>query len=406
MSRFLFLFLLVFPKGGFKIADLPITWGYLFLGAWAIYTACNPLSIEKKYCQAMLCLLPFQWLSACLLLINGSTSIEYTIAFLTTFLFLPLLFFVSSPVWNLPIFIDMLKKGILFVSSYGLILFGYQAITGDFFEIPFLTTNFNDYGLLLEKCNLRTLGISKLISTYNNGNIYGLCLLMLLPLYCLNEPSKWKQTLVKLSILLTLSRTVWIGLFIHELLFTLCIQKNSKSFVLKCVLSVLTISFLILYLGLDASFIWDVTLGGRIDQLETFHQISLFSSRAFDGIAEIVYIGILSSFGAMGLLTFLGALVGPIALSASNRSPIHTAIRCGLCNYLLLCGSDGAILLIPVMAIFWLLTSLALSETLAQQISAANTDCLRREQSFFRYNKAGRKDLFHPKSPQSILQEK
>ena len=364
MLFLLFLFLIVFPKGGFKLGELPITWGYLLLGIAAIASLYKPIVLHPLRSKALCCLIPFQILSAVTLFVNGTQNPEFTIAFIITFFFLPLIFLLLLPLppAKFNCFLSYLKKGILFIAVYGLALFIYRLMTGNFFEIPFLTTNFNDFSLLDEKCNLRTAWMAKLISTYNNGNIYGLCLLMQLPLYSLMEKSLWKNSLVKFSLLLTLSRTVWIGLLVHEILFGLFVIKNIKNMFLKCFILTITIGIVLYYLEFDATFILDDTLGGRADQFAVFSDLSLFSTDSFEGLSEIVYIGILSSFGVLGLITYLLAVLGPLCLSfLAYSSPVVTAIRCGLCNYLFLSCSDGAILFIPVMAIFWFYTSLVLS---------------------------------------------
>jgi hypothetical protein len=397
MNRLLFIFLLVFPKGGFKIGDLPITWGYLLLACWTIYSLYKPLSIERNHFKSLLSLFPFQILSTAHLLINGTESIDYTIALLTNFIFIPLIMFAFLPVCDLNVFLKLIKNSVLPLSLYGIVLFVYQIFTGNFFEIPLITTNINDYGQLINKCNLRVDGISKLVSTYNNGNIYGLCLLMILPLYCFVEKNKWKQGIVKLSLLLTLSRTVWIGIFIHEILNAIFLQKNSKMLLIKLGIPASIILALLIYTGLDSNFIWDHTLGGRVEQLDVLTELPLLSTRPFEGIAEISYLGILSSFGLIGLLTYLFGLLTPLWISLSNRNQVFTAIRCGLINYLIISCSDGAVLLIPVMAVFWLLASVALSEQLGAQKWIEDTGYSSTQQTSSRYSKGDKLTLSHPK---------
>src|SRR5690606_25097688 len=68
-------------------------------------------------------------------------------------------------------------------------------------------------------------GIFKLISTYNNGNIFGICMVMLLPLYACLERRTWPQLVVKAALVLTLSRTVWAGLIAYEVLHRLYVRR-------------------------------------------------------------------------------------------------------------------------------------------------------------------------------------
>lgn len=330
--HFVFLFLLLFPKGGFKVGEIPVTWSYLLLAGATLF---RPLLISKERVQAFLCVIPFQCIVAYTLIAHGAVAQTWVVALLVNFFLLPMAFFLFLPSMDLrPV------KAVFWVALYGLLLFGYQTVTGEFFEIPFLTSNYGDLGLLSEKSNLRALGISKLISTYNNGNIYGLCILMLLPLYSRMEDSRLKKFLVKLSLFLTLSRTVWVGLLIHELF----IEKSVK----KALFCVGLVFGLLYWLGYDPSFLWDHTLGGRLEQFDLLQDLTLFPSKPFECIHEIVYVGILSSFGLVGLFAFLLAMVGPLCFAPR-------VVRCGLINYLFISCSDGAILLIPVMAIYYMM---------------------------------------------------
>jgi len=52
-------------------------------------------------------------------------------------------------------------------------------------EIPYFTINAADVGEVADKYNQRG-NIMKLISTYNNGNIFGVCTLMFFPLFYYN----------------------------------------------------------------------------------------------------------------------------------------------------------------------------------------------------------------------------
>lgn len=370
----LILFLVVFPKGGFKIGDLPITWGYLLLGITSLFLLLlRPIHIQPARLQALLFLAPFQVISACTIGVNGIEGTAPLLSFLVTFFVLPFIFFIilSSSIddLNLAVFLSFIAHSIFWIAAYGIFLFFYRVFTGDFFEIPLLTINSADFGLLDSKCNLRC-GISKLISTYNNGNIYGICLLMLLPMYCWIEKRFWKRSLVKFSLLLTLSRTIWIGLIISELFFAFFISKSITKkfmrFLIAPLLILCTVSFILTKLGLNWDFLFDRQLGGRLYQLSILFEFSLFSTTPFNGISEIAYMGILSSFGIFGLIAYLFAVLSPLFFSvgSSKSCQLSSCIRCGLCNYLILSLSDGAILLIPVMAFYWFLCSFLQSKNI------------------------------------------
>ena len=197
----LWLFLLIFPKGGFKIVGVPITWGYLILGTISIFL---PLirpthSINTSRLLSLLSLVPFQIVSLAHIMINGSGSTGMTISFLLNFFFLPSLFFLllsqNIDSMNLDRFFTLFKKGVFYITIFGVFLFIYKIATGKLIEIPFLTMNWADLGEVADKHNNRGF-VTKLISTYNNGNLYGICVLILLPLYCYLEAASWRRAIV------------------------------------------------------------------------------------------------------------------------------------------------------------------------------------------------------------------
>jgi len=126
---------------------------------------------------------------------------------------------------NFDLFLPLLRRGIFFIALYEIFLFFYKIITGTFLLIPFLTTNYHDIETLEFGKSIAPGDFFKLISTYQNGNLYGLCLLMMLPLYTLIEKNHFKQMLVTASLMLTLSRTIWIGLFLYLMIQKFYIQR-------------------------------------------------------------------------------------------------------------------------------------------------------------------------------------
>ncbi|MBI3900772.1 MAG: hypothetical protein HY324_01315, partial [Chlamydiia bacterium] len=61
MFIFFWLFLLIFPKGGVKLANIPITWGYALLGVAAFLTVCKGFFIcHAARLHSFFCTIPFQ----------------------------------------------------------------------------------------------------------------------------------------------------------------------------------------------------------------------------------------------------------------------------------------------------------------------------------------------------------
>jgi hypothetical protein len=370
----LWLFLLVFPKGGFKIAGVPLTWGYLLLGLVSLYPLFQDRFVyQAKRTAAFCCVLPLQIISALSFFTNGIDEVSFGISFILNFFFFPFFFYIilseQIDAIDLKFLCKLIKIGVFFIATYGIILFAIKMMTGKIIEIPFLTTNYHDYGKIGTKCNDRG-WIFKLISTYNNGNIYGICLLMIFPLYEFLETSKWKKLTVVLSLILSLSRTVWVGLIFSQILTTIFVQKRNifLNLIIPFVFFAIAITAIAFFLGFDFSFLFDRTLGGRIGQFEIFETMSLFPNKPFEGILEIVYLGILSNFGILGLFSYLIAMTSPIALIFLLKShfPLRKSILCGLVNFLFLSSSDGALLYVPVLVFYWFLSSLMLRNVMEE----------------------------------------
>jgi hypothetical protein len=213
--------------------------------------------------------------------------------------------------------------------------------------------------------------VFKLISTYNNGNIYGICMLMLLPLYAWLEKSTLRQGIVKVSLVLTLSRTVWVGMILYEVLQRVYVKRVSARALAYLAVGLAVVAAGVAYaltlIGQDVSFLFDRKLGGRLGQLGAFETAGLLASAPFESISEIVYLSVMESFGVLGLAAFVTAMAAPLGLQALGATPFANSgykrsLAAGLAVYLVVAMSDGAILLIPVMAIYWFVVTLLVSD--------------------------------------------
>ena len=176
---------------------------------------------------------------------------------------------------------------------------------------------------------------------------------------------------MKGSLVLTLSRTVWIGLLAYEVLSRLLVRRITWRTVISLALWVaLAIGGVLVALSLfdrDVSFIFDRRLGGRIDQLTYLFEASILPSGIFRTIEEMLYLSLIDSFGILGLVTFLIGITGPLVLYlggfVEGRDTVYKrSLALGLLVHLIVAISDGATLYIPVMAIYWFLVTLLLSE--------------------------------------------
>jgi hypothetical protein len=370
------LFLIAFPKGGIKISGVPLTWGYILLGLvspLALVTLAPP---PKRSLLTLALSLPFMLfvLPKGILEASGSSGIGLGFIFsaMMSFGIFPGVFYglFSGKLKKIPpeVFVKTIVWCVRFIALYGIFLFIYQVNVGTFFQIPYLTVNAADAGQLSEKPIMRAGGIAKLISTYNNGNIYGPCLGMILPIYLLFERNPLMIVAVWSSMFLTISRTCWAGgAFLIILLYFIGNKPDPKRIlggVIALIVGVVIIVILLQLIGRDATWLVDPSLGGRAGKYDdTFLDLTLLPSGSIASFGEIVYLGILRNYGLLAFLCFLPFFWGGMFLSYKGKHahhPVRRAARQGLMSYYFVSMSDGAILFIPVMVFFYFTTLLAL----------------------------------------------
>ena len=375
----LVIFLILFPKGGVKVGPVPLTWGYLILAASLpplalVRVVRLPLRMRKRALLALATLVPFQVTLIYSTLQNGVSNTGYGISMFVAFFVFPFAF-----LFVYPAFLDRIDgrrlarqfRFCIFVAAvYGLILFVVYPITGKLFEVPYLTVNADDYGLIAATKHIDRGGILKLISTYNNGNLYGVATLMLLPLYDKLETRSWKRVLLKMALVLTLSRTVWFGLILEQALSLLWLGVHAAYTFPRVVfgpalkrgvfivLTIAAVLFAVVVSFGDIAFLFDKQLGGRSGSIaSSLNHVTFLPAEPVNGFLEIIYTSALSDFGVLGLVTILLVFLGPIFImltdTKSLRSPLRRAAFKGLVLYFFLTWIDGALLLIPVMAFYW-----------------------------------------------------
>lgn len=368
------LFLVAFPKGGIKANEIPLTFGYVLLGFYAVFFSITNLAnssfrrTERSVVYTYFATAPLSVISLALMTGNGVESVGYSIAFHTGFTILPLLFLIPlapqiAAISRVKLLL-YLRLCVNFAAVFGLIAFVYKLKTGEFIQIPFLTLNADDVDQLDGKYIDRGDGIFKLISTYNNGNIYGVSILMLLPLYDHAQSSKVFKLIVRISLLLTLSRTVWLGMFAYELLRIFYLNPLRKSALLQLIgafaVAMTGVAWALSFLGLDIGFIFDSNLGGRADVVNSTKWVFLqFKPVGFH--SEIIIVNIVSSLGTFPLILYFLSTLTPIAVGIFSKRNRDRFIRSCVGGMVMLqaCGlSDGPILLIPVMAFYWALAAL------------------------------------------------
>ena len=381
----LVVFLVLFPKGGLKLGGAPLTWGYMILAATALPALLYrllflPLRANPLTLAALGSVVPFQIVFLYSYLANGYASVEYLLSLLVNFFALPFLFLFVYPEFfpglNRDRFVRTLCGCVFWAAAYGIFLFFWRPITGHLIEIPMLTVNLADYGQIELTKHIARGAFLKLISTYNNGNVYGVATLILLPLYSLLERRGWRRITVRVALLLTLSRTVWAGLVVEQLLSLarpglemamtfprVDLRRAIKPivFVAGTAVAILAALFASSY---SLTFLFDPTLGGRIGELNSFRTATMLPNQPVDGFAEVLFASALAVYGYVGLWSLLLLFFFPMLLVVLRpgllQDPARNAAAKGLILYVIVATSDGATNLIPVMAFYWFVYSVLL----------------------------------------------
>ena len=366
-------YMIAFPKAGIRIFEIPITFGYILSSLVFAFAAARAKVLAVPVHRLLI--LGVTWVLAFwslgFLIANGTSSVGFTISYFTSIVYLPLFGLVVFSRLTMDEYGSEIEAAfrwaIRFVICYGIFLFFFKFITGSWIEIPYLTVNADDVGTLDDKYINRG-GIFKLISTYNNGNIFGVAMCILGPLYLRLEPRRVFRFVFYVALVLTLSRTVWIG-FIAILMMQVLSRRLSVLTAVYLLSAALFAGVAIYYalalLGFDLSFLFDRNLGGRLVLLKDVWSGTLVPLKPIKPLPEIVYTGIIANYGYIGLIFFLAFLLTPTFILKAMRVDLLATTKAsaclqGLLLYSVLCAADGAFSYIPVMMIFWMIAGMGL----------------------------------------------
>ncbi len=385
MGCLMIVFLVLLPKGGSRLGGIPLTWGYLLVMgtapvALAVRLLLMPLRFDRRALVVTFFLLPFQLLSLYAGKYYGVINPAFTFATFVGLAALPwiflLIFAPFYPMLNGDRLARWFRTCVFLAAAWGIFLFFCKPLTGHFIEVPYITVNASDYGELENTKNIARGTLFKLISTYNNGNLYGVATLLIMPLFLQLEPRRWRRMTVRIAVLLTLSRGVWVGLIFSELLsvalqllrtvqhFPILVLGKAKrrliTVLLTIVFAVVAALFSRISVGL-IQFFFDKTGGNRIGQFYVAGQAGLLPESGLYGFGEVLYASAAQYWGWAGLAAFVLIMFSPILLliwdQSALDSPIRRAALKGLMIYIVMALIDGALDFIPVMAFYWFVYS-------------------------------------------------
>lgn len=388
MKNFLFKLLLFtiflniwIPKSGVKIKNIPLTIGnvaYLILCLFFILSFIYSNRVYKDKIQIFIIIfISIFMIRFMLALTNLYIKFNDIIQYLIPLCIFPFIYII---IYNcikdeeqLNKVLNILTLGFIFICVYGLIqsIFGIDKVT-----IPGITVNYSDYKesplWYLQKNNGQG-DSSKLISTYQNGNVFGVNLLLIFPIVFENAKEKTKFILLILFLmvgLLTLSRSVWLAMGIYLLLrFVFNNDTKIKSVIFRFII------ILTLMIGIPYAFNNSPQLQARVGQTtednvstlsgRTPDAVNLFDSASNDIVSiligpygliqfngggyEMTYVAIYMLSGLLGLLLF--SMFIAISLYKLKKhietNPVAKGCYYGMITYFFVAFVEGAFWLPP-----------------------------------------------------------
>lgn len=387
----LIVFIVLLPKGGFRFfGGIPLTWGYLLLAvispfAFTVRLLGMPLRFPPRILAAVLLLVPMQALFLYAGFAYGIQSPQFTVSTFVGLFGLPWIYLLGFapyfPMLDGERLARWFRNCVFYAAAYGILLFVLHPITGHFIEIPYVTVNAADVGQIETTKSIARGFFLKLISTYNNGNLYGVSTLLVLSIFMKLEKSRLRRMTVRLALLLTLARTVWAGLILYEVLsLAMPLLQQIRTFPVlhlgaarrRLIGTLVTIALVFSSVvftssrGYYLAFLFDRALGGRVAQISTAQSATFLPSRPLYGFQEILYASAAQYWGLTGLFAFTLIMVSPILFLIWDPSilqyPLRRAALKGLLIYIVLAASDGAFDYIPVMAFYWFVYTVMLCD--------------------------------------------
>jgi hypothetical protein len=369
-----------FPKAGIKLGSVPVTaadatFALLLAASLWFYlsgTAKKLLPAERRCATYLgLAILFFTVRIGINLASRGVIPDDAgTIAAMCIY---PLVFFVilKSGEVQAGVLYRVITFSVVIVLCYGFV----QKVIGDASVIPGLTANWDDAqlpGFLLDKNNLlNEYGDIKLTSTYQNGNLLGINLLLLLPLGVALQRRWLKIGLVaaaSLALALTASRAAWVGYSVLAFAaIFLFVRGWFKRIAIIAVLLAAAWGF-VLFSSLGTERITEsdnvLQLAGRLipaQQLVQEASGANVARLAFGLHSEMVdayemfYLAVFEVFGFAGLALWAAPVCFSVCRFWRYRSdPICGAILAGIGAWTVAAIAEGAFWLPPTAFNFWL----------------------------------------------------
>ncbi|TWU43924.1 hypothetical protein Q31b_14560 [Novipirellula aureliae] len=354
-----------FPKAGVYLGDIPITFGYLLLGVTGGIQLIRLAANSKRRIRPEYAALGLLFFLLSTVELAGFSQYGYAskgalISIVVSTIIVPVLSLLSIhyfiDILGTPRFLKLLRISLLIVFGFGVLSFVVYNTTHIVIGIPFLTTTGADIHLVAERHNLRG-SMIKMFSTYNNGNILGVNLLIWGPIAAIGAAGARFQ--FRSICILTLSRSVWIGFAAYEFVNAVVQRKIARIFYAGAFVLVLFAIFVgaSYVMGREPfAFLLDSNLGGRVSNFRD--ELHGMGTQKLAWTSESLYLAAYLTFGWMGVA--LITLIWLLPIVFGGRSPIEIQSRIVLAIYLFIASSEAAFNLIPTQAVYWMVAGLAL----------------------------------------------
>ena len=332
-----------FPKAGIKISGIPLTISNVLFGITFISWFVKKIKYGKVNVSALGYLLiatigycTFKYIIA---YASGKGFIE-SIGYIIPLIIYPLIFFVTFDEIDNKNQINQIVKiivyGFWFICVYSLL----QYIIGiNKCAIPGLTVNLSDYQQYgqywyMTKSNGTHLDEAKIVSTYQNGNLFGIGILLIYPLvynyYKKIENKKLENISLLIFILctfLTLSRACWLGIAVFLVIEVIFKKNRTVKDILKKILIIIVI-----IIAIVLTFKYVPQISSRF--LDTSLEDWISMSGRTEGLIE-VFTTVWASGSVMGLM------IGPYGISqysglAYEMFPLSVFVQIGIIGVILM----------------------------------------------------------------------
>ena len=384
-----------FPKAGIKLSGIPLTVGNVFLAItfffWTMKKVMNRRMKINKIGYILIILMLYSLIKY--LLIGGFVK---NIGYIIPLVVYPLMFIIAYDTIDtkekLQKVIKVMCFGFFFICIYALLqyVFGIEKIC-----VPGLTVNLSDYttygaNWYLQKNNNNSSEIgTKIISTFQNGNLYGVNALLIYPIvygYLKKENRSFLMyvslALFVICVFLSLSRSCWLGIILF-MLFGIFLEseknKNSlyrKAIIILMCLVLVEVSFKYFpsiatrFSSMDKSSIMSMSgrTEGLTEVLNNFSQykyifIWFIGSNGFIenvGLAyEMTPLALLVQVGIIGIVLFYGILY-QVWKRMNKKKWLQNAVKLSIFIWTIVGCIEGAFWLPPTALNIFLILALGL----------------------------------------------